>query len=146
MNRHMFLMMVLALAVVAGGCASQPLLQQVSAGESVRIPIIELALRGSGDANALHSQRTEIYVAHVSLDELDAWMTGSDARVAAQLEGRSVDEVETEWQDAGIRSVPELDGSHLDQNYEAPYVLEVPVNAMPTAPAPNALPTSTVVR
>lgn len=218
MKKYVFLMMVLALAVVADGCASQPLLQQVSAGETVRIPIIELALRGSGDANALHSERTEIYVAHVSLGELDAWLTDSDARAAAQLEGRSVDEVEAEWQDAGIRSVPELDGDHtvwivdirgirhippamfssdprdwdptataapeepfaydnfhmilneqgagmgsgafvdaaatpplgvrvpLDRIYEAPYVLEVPVDAMPTAPAPNALPTSTVVR
>lgn len=218
MNKYVFPMMALVLVVAAGGCASQPVLQHVSAGETVHIPIIELALRGSGDANAINSEHTEIYVAQVSRGELDAWLTGSDARAAAQLEGRPVDEVEAEWQDAGIRSVPELDGGQniwivdirgirheppamfgsnprdwdpaataapeepfvydnfhmifneqgagmgsgafvdaaatpplgdrvpLDRIYEAPYVLEVLVSEMPTAPAPAALPTSTVVR
>lgn len=222
-----YLLLLTMAAIVLGGCgrempapgdSAQNALPRNSAPETVRVPIIELALRGSGDANAINSEHTQIYVAQVSRNELDAWLTGSDARAAAQQEGRPVDEVEAEWQDAGIRSVPELDGGQnvwivdirgirhtppamfssdprdwdpsataapeepfvydnfhmifnaqgagmgsgafvdaaatpplgirvpLDRIYETPYVLEVPVNAMPTAPAPAALPTSTPVR
>ena len=217
MNRYVVLIMLLALTALTGSCTSQPILQQASAADTVRIPIIELALRSSGDPDALSSEGTQVYVAQVSLHELDAWLTGSDARAAAQLEGRSVAEVEAEWRDAGIRSVPELDGSQhvwivdirgirheppamfssdpqdwdpsvtaapqepfvydnfhmifndqgagmgsgafvdaeltpplgirvpLDRIYDAPYVLEIPVATMPTAPAPAAGPTSTPV-
>jgi hypothetical protein len=185
------------------------------ASDTVRIPIVELALRASGDSNAAASDQTEIYVAHVSQHELDAWLTSSDARVAAQLEGRPVDEVEAEWRQAGIKSVPDLDSGPmvwlvdirgvqhqpppmfssdprdwdpdamaapeepfvydnfhmvfdeqgagmgsgafvdaaatpplgtrvlLEQIYDAPYVLEVAIEAMPTAPALEALPTAT---
>lgn len=219
MFRHPLLVILVVVIIgVNSGCSSIPVSQPAVASDTVRIPIIELALRGSGDSDAINSERTEVYVAQVSLRELDAWLAGSDARAAAQQEGRPVDEVEAEWQDAGIRSVPELDGGQnvwlvdirgirheppaifssdprdwdpsataapeepfvydnfhmifneqgagmgsgafvdaaatpplgvrvpLDRIYEAPYVLEVPVNAMPTAPAPSALPTSTVVR
>lgn len=114
MSRHLpLIILFVATLGVACGCSAIPESQSAIASDTVRIPIIELALRGSGDPNAAASAHTEIYVAHVSRHELDAWLTSADARAAAQLEGRPVDEIEAEWRQAGIKSVPELDSGPM---------------------------------
>ncbi|MCB0003978.1 MAG: hypothetical protein KDI07_20055 [Anaerolineae bacterium] len=108
-----YLLLVSLLAIMLAGCASQPLLQPATDADTIRVSIIEMTLRGSGDENAMHSEETQVYVAHVPLHELNAWLRDSEARTAAQIEGRPVDEIVAEWQQAGIQSGPELAGDPM---------------------------------
>lgn len=110
---RIYLLLVSLLAIMLAGCASQPLLQPTTDSDTMRVSIIEMTLRGSGDENAMHSEETQVYVAHVALHELNAWLRDSEARTAAQIEGRPVDEIIAEWQESGIQSGPELAGDPM---------------------------------
>lgn len=105
-KRMLFLVVILALVGTSLGCSAPAIFQPVSASDTVRISIIDDALRRSGDENAVESEDTEIYVAHTSMGEFESWLRASEIETAARLEGRSAEAVGAEWERAGIKSVP----------------------------------------
>ena len=108
-----YLLLVCLLAVLFGGCASQPVLQQDADADTMRVSIIEMTLSGSGDENAMDSEETQVYVAHVALHELNAWLRDSRRGQRRRLRDVQIDEIEAEWQEAGIQSGPEIAGDPM---------------------------------
>ena len=90
--------------LLANGCAASQT-HQVSAGESLRLSVIE---RGYEIARyeGMSGDPERIYVARMPVAELEERLQEEEIEVAARLQARPVAEVRRAWQEAGIKSLP----------------------------------------
>lgn len=95
--------MVLAVLVMSS-CVAPPAKFSAVASDTTRVSVVERAL-AAVEAETMTSS-SQLFVAHVTSAELDAWLRNSEIATAANIEARPEEAVRKDWDEAGIHAIP----------------------------------------